>query len=136
MSESWTINSEQSLANFKAHLDSLFAEKKYVQVKWKTGKAYTQPQHNSIFLFCEMAAQACNDAGLDMRAMLKQDVEIPWTKESFRNQVWNVMMEAMYDKKSVKELNRDEVSMIYEVINRHLGDKHGLFVEFPNREAA
>lgn len=95
-------------------------------------KQRTSTQNNCIHLFCQNVATALNDAGLDMRKTLKPEIEIPWTKESVKEHIWRVIQEAMTGKRSTTEINTVDPSEIYEVINRHLGEKFGIHVPWPN----
>jgi hypothetical protein len=127
----WTVNSDASLENFITHLRELYADKKYVQVKWSTGKAITNPQHRSVYLYCQLLTNALNDHGLDMVKTL-HDVEIPWSKESVKEHIWAKVQKAKYDTKSLSKLERHEVGAIYDDINRHLSNKFGVYVPFPS----
>ena len=62
------------------------------------------------------------------------DFDIPWTKTSVKELIWNVVQEAMFKTTSIKELERDKVTAIYDVINRKISQKTGIFVPFPNRD--
>ena len=44
----------------------------------------SQKQFNAMHLWCERVADQLNDAGLDMKAVLKPEVDIPWGKESVK----------------------------------------------------
>ena len=48
----------------------------------------TKAQNKAMHLFFEHTAQALNDAGLDMRAVLRDDVEIEWTQETVKEYLW------------------------------------------------
>lgn len=80
-------------------------------------------------------AQQLNDSGMDMRAVLKPTINIPWTKNSFHDTVWIPIQKAMFGTDSMKELSKDQVGQIADVIERELAEKHGLDqVPFPNNE--
>mgnify|MGYP002343972023 CR=1 FL=1 len=132
--EHWTVNSDASLENFIKHLRDLYTDKKYIQVKWSTEKALTAPQLRSVFLYCDLLSKELNGRGLDMVKTLKAGVDIPWSKESARQFMWQPIQEAQFNKKSLTELKTHEVTKIYDVINRHLSDKFGVYVPFPSRE--
>lgn len=93
----------------------------------------TQKQNKSLHKFCEMLAEALNDAGYDMKKVLKPGVEIPWTKESVKNYLWRPIQDAMYDKDSTTELDTVEPSEIHKVLMRHISSKFGIDVPWPNR---
>ena len=98
-------------------------------------KRRTSLQNRSLHLFCQQLADALNTAGLDMRKTLKHDIEIPWTMENVKNHLWRPIQKAMTEKHSTTEMDSAEPSQIYEVLNRHLGEKFGISVPWPCEES-
>lgn len=96
-------------------------------------KQRTIQQNKALHLYFELLAQSI-DAGLDMRVVLKPEVEIPWTKESVKDHLWRPVQELYLKKDSTTELTTDEIAKVYEVLNRFLGEKHGVSQEFPSIE--
>jgi hypothetical protein len=80
-------------------------------------------------------ADELNLAGLDMRRVLKPAIDIPWTLESAKTFLWKPIQDIMFAKKSTTELNTDEVSKVYEVLNRHIATEHKISVPFPSIES-
>ena len=132
--EQWTINSDASLENLIKHLRDLYNDKKYVQVKWSTGKALTLTQNSSLHKYCELLALELNSRGLDMVKTLKVGVDIPWSKTAVKEHIWRPVQDAQFDKSSTTRLETHEVSAVYDVINRHLSDKFGVYVPFPSKD--
>lgn len=93
----------------------------------------TSQQNKSAHVFFELLAQALNDAGLDMRAVLKEDVDIPWSKDTVKDYLWRPIQKAMLQKKSTTELEKiDEIDRVHEVLMRHLGEKFGIdYIPWP-----
>lgn len=99
------------------------------------GDRRTPKQNDSLHLWLEMVAEELNNAGLDMKAVLKPEVDIPWTKGSAKDYLFRPVMKALTGKESTTELTTSEVSQVVDVINRHLAEKFGgLFIEFPSIE--
>src|SRR3990167_4894290 len=94
----------------------------------------TDAQNRSLHLYFEMLAEALNDAGYSVQKTLKQDIEIPWNKTLIKELIWRPVMEAMTDKESTTELNTVEPSEIHAVLSRHLGERFGIMVDWPNEE--
>ena len=94
----------------------------------------TPLQNKSIHKYFELLAERLNEAGLDMKAVLKPEVDIPWTEENVKNHLWRPVQMAMLSKQSTTELTTAEISDVYQVINRHLGEKLGIHVPFPSNE--
>ena len=80
-------------------------------------------------------AQALNDAGYEMKEVLAaKSIDVPWTKESVKEVLFRPIMKAMYEKHSTTELERTEVSDVWDVLNRHLGEHFGVVVPFPSED--
>jgi hypothetical protein len=94
----------------------------------------TLKQNSSLHLFFGLLADELNAAGLDMRTVLKPSVDIPWTSETVKNQLFKPIQKALLEKESTTELTTIEVNKVYEVLMRHLSEKFGVFVEFPSIE--
>lgn len=97
----------------------------------------TLKQNAALHLWFTMLADELNIAGLDVMKTMKQDFEIPWTPILVKEIIWKEIQKALYDKKSTTELlKKEEIDIIYNVINRELSRIHkGLNVpEFPNKE--
>ncbi len=103
-----------------------------VKVEEKVDGNYTSSQRNSAWLYMTLKVQQLNEAGLEMRKVLKPTYAIPWTKESFHDHIWVKLQKAMYGTDSMRALKKLQVSKIHEVIERELGEKHGLdYIPFP-----
>lgn len=97
-------------------------------------KKHTDQQRKALHLFCELVAQALNDAGYTVQKTLRHDIDIPWTKDLVKELIWRPVQRAMTEKNSTTQLDRVEPSQIYEVLNLHLGEKLGIHVEWPCEE--
>ena len=93
----------------------------------------TLTQNAALHLYFDMLASALNDAGLDMKTVLKPEIDIPWTKESVKAHLWKPIQKIMMDKDSTTELDTVNPSEVYEVLARHMSEKFGVFVEWPSQ---
>jgi len=95
----------------------------------------TIKQNRSLHLFCDLLANELNMAGLDMKTVLKPEVDIPWTKTTVKEYIWRPIQIALTTKQSTTEIDTTEPSVIWEVINRHIGEKFGVEIPpFPSEE--
>ena len=94
----------------------------------------TDQQNKAMHLWFDLLASTFNEAGLDQRKVLKPSVEIPWTPEAIKEQLWRPVMKTYIEKDSTTELTPTEVTKIYDILNKHLGEKFHVFVEWPHRE--
>jgi len=94
----------------------------------------TLQQNRALHKYLSNLSDALNEAGLDQRKVLKPSIQIPWTPESAKSFLWHPIQEAMFNKESTAELDRKQVSEVYEVLNRHLAEKFGVTTGFPSEE--
>jgi len=92
----------------------------------------TITQNKAMYKYFELLAEALNDAGLDMKQVLKPEVDIPWTKDSVKNHLWRPIQQVMMDKESTTEMSTADPGDIYLVLNRHIGEKFGIYVPWPS----
>ena len=99
----------------------------------KEEEKLTRQQQKALHLFFTLLANELNEMGLDQRKVLKPSIEIPWSGESVKEQIWRPIQEALYIKKSTtKLLKKEEIDKIYDIIVKHLGEKFGFSVpSFP-----
>lgn len=83
----------------------------------------------------EKLADQLNDAGYDVMKTLRHDVAIPWTSTLIKELIWRQIQKAMYDKQSTADLTSGEMQLVYDTLNRHLGERFGLHCPWPSIEA-
>ena len=94
----------------------------------------TRLQNKALYKYFELLAEALNDAGLDMKTVLKPEIDIPWTKDSVKIHLWKPIQKIMMDKDSTTEMNTKDPSNIYQVLDRHLDEKFNISVDWPSHE--
>lgn len=94
----------------------------------------TTRQNRAIHLMFTQLAQSLNDHGLDMRKTLKPEVDIPWDGRTVKEYIWRPIQKAVLGKKSTTELTTKEIDGVFEIINKHLGEKFGIEIQFPSIE--
>lgn len=94
----------------------------------------TYSQNRALYLWFTQLAEALNDAGLEPRILLKPEYSLRWTKEMVHDNLWIPIQRAMYGTDSTIYLHKiEQIDKIYSVINRELGEKHGLeAIPFPD----
>lgn len=97
----------------------------------------TSAQNRSMHKFFRLLADSLNDAGLEMRVVLKEDAQIWWTPEAVKTYLWKPIQKAMYQKKSTRDLSKSqEVSKVHEQLMKILGEKfHVENIPLPSRDA-
>lgn len=94
----------------------------------------TPQQNKALHVYFQLLADEFNMAGLDMREVLKPGVEIPWSMETVKDYIWRPIQEIQLRKSSTTDLYKKEIDLVYETINRHIGEKFGVHVAFPSIE--
>lgn len=97
-------------------------------------KNRTNQQNKALHLFFTQLADQLNSAGLDMKKTLKENVDIPWQPSSIKEYLWRPIQLAATGKESTTELDSKEIDDIYDILNKHLGEKFSVNVAFPSVE--
>jgi len=94
----------------------------------------TKSQRAAIHVLFQQIADGLNDSGLDMKRVLKQEVDIPWEKKTVKEYLWKPILEAMTLKTSTEKMSTVEPDKVYNVLARLLAEKHGFTCPpFPTR---
>jgi len=131
---SQVINSQQSLDAYIEHLRGQFDKHKNLRVDLKTGKQRSLTQNAALHLYCQHMAEALNDAGHDFRVLVKDDIDVPWSPELVKDYLWRPVQKAITGQDSTTKPERSQYSEIYEVINRHVSGKLGIFIPWPSKD--
>jgi len=99
----------------------------------KEAKQRTIQQNKALHVYFKLVADALNGAGMDMRAVLKPGVEIPWSPITVKDYLWRSIQKLQLRKDSTTELTTKEIDEVYDTLNRHLA-KFGVHEPFPSIE--
>lgn len=89
-------------------------------------------QNKALHLFFRLLADEFNEHGLDQRKVLKETIDIPWTEKAVKEQIWKPIQKALLGIESTTDLERQEVDKVWDVINKNIGEKFGLYIPFPS----
>ena len=106
-------------------------DKVYEVIEKRTDKRTVQA-NRALHLYCKQVAEALNDAGLDMKQVIKADVQ--WSMLSVKEYMWKTLQKAITHKDSTTQITSSEIDIIYHTMNRLLGEKFSIHVPFPNIE--
>ena len=93
----------------------------------------TAQQNKALHKYFELVAGALNEAGLDIRAVLKPEIEIPWSKDTVKDLLWRPIQTIQLGKRSTTELSTQDIDKVFETMNRHLA-KLGIYEAWPSIE--
>ena len=137
MSSDTIVNSASKLLELMQELQRRFADDHYLIVSIESGKIRSGQQRKAIEVYCRELAQALNEKGLDQRAVvakMKEGVELPWSQATVKENLFRQIMQAILKKDSTTELEREEVSRVYDALNRWTAGTFGVSVLFPSEE--
>lgn len=86
-----------------------------------------------MHVYFGLLADELNNAGLDMKKVLKPSVDIPWTPFSVKDHLWRPIQQAMEGKESTTELTTVDIQDVYLVLSRHISEKFGVNVDWPSK---
>lgn len=94
----------------------------------------TVSQNNALHLYCQLLADELNAGGLPIKHVLSTyAVDLDWDMQSVKDLIWRPIQKALLGKTSTTELKKQQdIDRVYEHINRFIGEKFGVHVEFPN----
>jgi len=99
----------------------------------KFRKRRTDKQNRALHLWFRQMAKLLNDHGWDQRKLIKEEFDIPWTTETFKDNLWRKIQIAYCGKKSTTEINTEEITAIYDILNKAISERtKGLSLPFPD----
>jgi len=133
---SWIVNNDFSLSQFINFAKEHYGKHKYVVFTWRHGKQRTPKQNASLHIWLREVSEALNDAGYDMKRVLKPEFDIPWDEDGVmaKEHLWRPVQKIMLAKDSTTEPEKQEYVKVYEVLNRHLSQKFGISVPWPTND--
>lgn len=104
-------------------------------------KPMTTQQRKALHKWCRQVAEALNEAGYmamtndpEHQFPWKDGVEIPFTMEIVKENMFKPVLKALSGKDSTEEQNTVDVMDVFEPLNLHFGEKFGIHVPWPSEE--
>lgn len=106
----------------KAKKDLIFALKsldiKVLEIK-NVNETRTQNQNAALHLWFQQLAETLNEKHFDMRAIIRQGIEMPWSGYAVKEYLFKPLLRQEFGKKSTTQLFKSkEIDLLYDVINR------------------
>lgn len=128
------ITCQDELLEFAHLMTDTFEESGNISIEIKVNKkGRTITQNKALHKYFSLLSKALNDAGYDMKKTLKPEAEISWSEGMVKEYLWRPIQKAMLGKESTAKLETKEVSEVYSQLSRHLSQKLGISVPFPDR---
>lgn len=81
-------------------------------------------QNASLWLLFTQLANELNARGLDMRAIIRKEVEISWTPENINHFLWKPLLKALTGKKSTTQMDKTgDIEIVYDNLNRIIAER-------------
>lgn len=127
------INNKSSLDSYINHLRGEFEKHKYLRMDMKTGKQRTNLQNASLNLYCRQCSDELNDRGITFSMFFKEGVEVPWTQDIFKDNVWRPVQRAICNEESTTKPHTTEYPKIYDFVSMKMSQQ-GIFLPWPSKE--
>ncbi|MFT6047294.1 MAG: hypothetical protein ACI9WC_003008 [Arenicella sp.] len=94
----------------------------------------TSKQNRALHKWCSMVATDLNDGGYSVPIVLEKAVDGEWDGDAVKALLWKKVQKVVIGKESTTEADRCEYTAVYDVLNRFLGSKFGISVDWPIRK--
>lgn len=128
------INSEKSLYDHIDYLRAQFKIHHYLRVDVLTGKQRTPTQNKCVHLYCEQVSEELTNKGITFDMFFKPGFQVPWNKETVKENVWRPLQIAICNKVSTTEPLTTDYNKIYDYVNLKLAD-YEIHVPWPSKES-
>lgn len=120
-------------AETKEEIVEMIKGEKIILIEEIKGKR-TLKQNRALHLYFTLLANALNDAGFDMKKTIREDIDIRWSGKMVKELLWRPIQKVHLRKHSTTRLKKDDIDKIYDILNKAIGERTGVFVEFPNED--
>lgn len=87
--------------------------------------------------YCQMLADALNDAGYDFKRFLEVSeykIDVPWSPELVKEQLWRPVQIARTGHESTTEATNFQYQDVYQIVDQRVGELTGVSVPWPHQE--
>ena len=101
----------------------------------KEKKKRTLQQNKAIHKHCDLASKEAQNSGITYSEFirLRPKLELPWTPERVK-ELWQHASLLLYGTTKTSELETHQVSIVYDVVNKVMGEIMGFNILFPSEE--
>jgi hypothetical protein len=100
----------------------------------KNERLRTNRQSRALHLYFQLLSDELNNAGYDVKKTLEHSVSIPWSPVRIKELIFRPIMEAQLGKTSTTELSTKDIDLLYDTLNRYLGENFGIHVPLPSED--
>lgn len=100
-----------------------------------TPKQRTAQQNKALHKYIGELSLEMMSAGQDLNAVLKEGYKIPATADVIKAVIIKPLCKVMFGVDSTTKLTSPQITELYDVVNKNFGERVGIHVPFPSREA-
>ena len=119
------VHGEQSKANAHELIDASFKEFGEFTVTMTNKKKYTNAQRRALHLWCNQCALVLNENNIPciiIHPFTKQEIEMEWTGNLFKENIYKFVLLAMTGKSSTEDQDTVEPDKVALVISKRYAD--------------
>lgn len=118
----------------ETYFSTLKANKNVIELRKITNSRSVQ-QNKALHKYFNMIAFVLIELGMEFQYTGVKGVLLSttYTDEIVKNYFWRPIQIALYDIKSTKDINTEQLNGVSEVIGKFFADK-GVFIEFPHKD--
>jgi len=95
-------------------------------------KRRSNAQNRALHLWFTQLAEELNNAGYDMKKLIRKEIDIPWSARNVKEYIWRPVQKAYLGVESSKDLKTQDIDKLFDIINRVLAERTGIYLPFPN----
>ena len=92
----------------------------------------TLNQNSALHRYFDLLASTLNAQNLTVDVILRADTQ--WNKERVKELLWKNLQKSITGKESTTKLTTKELTEVYDTLNKALGEKLHIHVDFPSYE--
>ena len=100
----------------------------------KKERQRTLAQNSALHKYFTLVAEALNDGGFDVQAVIKHQMDISWSPIMVKELIWKAAEKVHLNKLHTAEMTTAEVNKVYLEVNRYLAEKFNITEPFPSIE--
>lgn len=117
---------------FQMNIQALEGQKIELILRKAKSKNRTELQNRALHKYFSLLAEELNNAGFDMKKTIKEDVDIAWSGMSVKEYLWRPIQKVYLQEQSTTRLKTGDIDKIYDILNKIIGERTGVFVPFPS----
>mgnify|MGYP007071657283 CR=1 FL=1 len=102
-----------------------------IEIK-KVKNARTSQQNRALHEYFKLLSESLNDAGYDMKKLVRKEIDIPWNPMTIKEYLWRPIQKIVLGEKSTTKLTSESINQIYDIINKTVSERTGISIPFPS----